>query len=239
MIKDQIQNNQVAGTAENNNSLSPIYIYILEAMPKNTAAALAFACLAVDEETVLLVTPSDHLIKNNDVYFDAVKQAKNIAEQGYFVTFGIKPTRPETGYGYIEIADDLNVRTFHEKPSLQVAETFIKNPNIYWNAGIFCFQAKTMLAELKKYAPKVYETAAAAFNASTKKDEVTYRLPLEETKQIPEISIDYAVFEKSQKVKCIPTAFDWSDLGSFEALYKEYSVKFDSDNNLSSQANHN
>lgn len=233
LIKDQIN---AYSAAENNDSLNAVYI--LEAMPKNTAAALTFACLAVDEETVLLVTPSDHLIKNKTVYFEAVKQAKNIAEQGYLVTFGIKPVRPETGYGYIEVAEDLHVQTFHEKPSLEAAKTFIKNENIYWNAGIFCFKAGTMLEELKKYAPEVYETAKIAFNACTKKDENIYQLPEEETKQIPEISIDYAVFEKSHKVKCIPAAFAWSDLGSFEALYTEYTEKFDADNTIASRANY-
>lgn len=230
LIKDQL--------AKKSNLLDSIYIYILEPMPKNTAAALTFACLAVDEETVLLVTPSDHLIKNETVYFKAVKQAKNIAEQGYLVTFGIKPVRPETGYGYIEVAEDLHVQTFHEKPSLETAKTFIKNENIYWNAGIFCFKAGTMLEELKKNAPEVYETAKIAFNACTKKDENIYQLPEEETKQIPEISIDYAVFEKSHKVKCIPAAFAWSDLGSFEALYTEYTEKFDADNTIASRANY-
>lgn len=226
LINDQIKNNQPIDNTHSS------YTYILEAMPKNTAAALAFACLAVDGETVLLVTPSDHLIKNNDIYVEAVQQAKKLAEQGYLVTFGIKPTRPETGYGYIEIAEDLHVWAFHEKPSLHVAETFIKNPNIYWNAGIFCFKAKTMLEELKNYAPEVFETAMAAFNACSKQEEHIYCLPLEETKNIPEISIDCAVFEKSQKVKCIPSEFAWSDLGSFEALYKEYAAKFDADRNI-------
>ncbi len=230
LIKDQL--------AKKSNLLDSIYIYILEPMPRNTAAALAYACLAVEPETILLVTPSDHLIKNETVYFEAVKQAKNIAEQGYLVTFGIKPVRPETGYGYIEVAEDLHVQTFHEKPSLETAKTFIKNENIYWNAGIFCFKAGTMLEELKKYAPEVYETAKIAFNACTKKDENIYQLPEEETKQIPEISIDYAVFEKSHKVKCIPAAFAWSDLGSFEALYTEYTEKFDADNTIASRANY-
>lgn len=230
LIKDQL--------AKKSNLLDSIYIYILEPMPRNTAAALAYACLAVEPETVLLVTPSDHLIKNETVYFEAVKQAKNIAEQGYLVTFGINPVRPETGYGYIEVAEDLHVQTFHEKPSLEAAKTFIKNENIYWNAGIFCFKAGTMLEELKKYAPEVYETAKIAFNACTKKDENIYQLPEEETKQIPEISIDYAVFEKSHKVKCIPAAFAWSDLGSFEALYTEYTEKFDADNTIASRANY-
>lgn len=230
LIKDQL--------AKKSNLLDSIYIYILEPMPRNTAAALAYACLAVEPETVLLVTPSDHLIKNETVYFEAVKQAKNIAEQGYLVTFGINPVRPETGYGYIEVAEDLHVQTFHEKPSLEAAKTFIKNENIYWNAGIFCFKAGTMLEELKKYAPEVYETAKIAFNACTKKDENIYQLPEEETKQIPEISIDYAVFEKSHKAKCIPAAFAWSDLGSFEALYTEYTEKFDEDNTIASRANY-
>lgn len=213
LIQDQI--------AENCNAVNHIYIYILETIPKNTAAALAFACLAVDPERVLLVTPSDHLIKNDELYVEAVKKAKTIAEQDFLVTFGIKPAYPETGYGYIEIAENYAVRAFLEKPTQNAAETLIKNENIFWNSGIFCFKAKTLLEELKKYAPDVYETSVIAFNACLKNDN-TYRLPVEEVKQIPEISIDYAVFEKSEKVKCIPVQFDWSDLGGFEALYKEF-----------------
>lgn len=235
ILNDQIKNNQSAEKVGNNPFNAA---YILEAVPKNTAAALAFACLAVDEETVLLVTPSDHLIKNTDVYFEAVKQAKDIAEQGCLVTFGVKPTRPETGYGYIDAGEDLHVRAFYEKPSLENAEIFLKNPHIYWNAGIFCFKAKTMLEELKNYAPQVYETALAAFNARTEKEGNVSYLPLEETMQIPEISIDYAVFEKSKKVKCIPAEFAWSDLGSFAVLHKEYAAKSDAEENVVSCANH-
>lgn len=229
LIKDQL--------ADKSNSSIPIYIYILEPIPKNTAAALLYACLAVEPETVILVTPSDHLIKNDELYFEAVKKAQDFAEQGYLVTFGVKPSCPETGYGYIDIAENCDVRAFHEKPDLATAEKFIKNPNCYWNAGIFCFKAKTMLEELQKYAPEVYETASAAFNAYIKKDN-SYRLPLEKVQQIPEISIDYAVFEKSQKVKCIPAAFVWSDLGSFEALYKEYAAQSPYENAVSSHANY-
>lgn len=204
-------------------------------MPRNTAAALAYACLAVEPETVLLVTPSDHLIKNNDLYFEAVKKAKDFAEQGDLVTFGIKPACPETGYGYIDAAEDFAVRKFHEKPDLAAAEKFIRQENFYWNAGIFCFKAKTMLEELQKYAPDVYNAACIAYDALTTKDN-SYRLPLEKVQQIPEISIDYAVFEKSQKVKCIPAAFDWSDLGSFESLYKEYTAQTSLGNVVSSHA---
>lgn len=206
-------------------------------MPRNTAAALLYACLAVEQDTVLLVTPSDHLIKNNELYCEAVKKAKDFAEQGYLVTFGIKPACPQTGYGYIDVAENFDVQAFYEKPDFITAEKFIKNKNFYWNAGIFCFKAKTMLEELQKYAPEVYKTASAAFNAYTKKDN-SYRLPLEKVQQIPEISIDYAVFEKSQKVKCIPTAFTWSDLGSFESLYKEYTAQSPLENVVSSHANY-
>lgn len=99
----------------------------------------------------------------------------------------------------------------------------------------FCFKAKTMLEELQKYAPDVYNAACIAYDSLTTKDN-SYRLPLEKVQQIPEISIDYAVFEKSQKVKCIPAAFDWSDLGSFESLYKEYTAQSPLENVVSSHA---
>lgn len=194
--------------------------YILESEPRNTAPALAFACMAVPKETILLVTPSDHLIKNQEKYEEAVKKAQLLAEQGFLVTFGIKPTKPETGYGYIEVAQENNVCAFHEKPNIETAQQYIENGNFYWNAGIFCFQAGAMLEEIKHYANDVYTACCAVMEKSLQQNNI---IKLDENfmKRVPSISIDYAVFEKSQKVKCIKADFDWNDLGSFDSLYQE------------------
>ncbi len=189
------------------------YKNIVEATPRNTAAAIAFAALAVEPEDILIVTPSDHMISGNEAYADAIHKGVEKAKEGYIVTFGIKPTRPETGYGYIEYEDDL-VKSFREKPNLDTAEDFLERGNFLWNSGMFCFQASVFLEELKQYEPKVYEKAKKAWEIS-KGGILDEELSLE----IPSISVDYAVMERSKRIRVVPTSFEWSDLGSFEALY--------------------
>jgi mannose-1-phosphate guanylyltransferase len=189
------------------------YKNIVEATPRNTAAAIAFAALAVEPEDILIVTPSDHMISGNEAYAEAIQKGVEKAKEGYVVTFGIKPTRPETGYGYIEYEDDL-VKSFREKPNLDTAEDFLERGNFLWNSGMFCFQASVFLDELKQYEPKVYEKAKKAWEIS-KGGILDEELSLE----IPSISVDYAVMERSKRIRVVPTSFEWSDLGSFEALY--------------------
>ena len=194
------------------------YIEIVEACPRNTAAAIAFAAFNLDKEDILLVTPSDHLIEGQGLYEEALEKAVQLAKEGYLVTFGLVPTKPETGFGYIEYKDN-EVISFREKPSQELAEEFLATGRFLWNSGMFCFSAEVYLSELEKYAPDVYHRAFEAYDRA-----VGGFLPMEESLQIPSISIDYAVMEKSDKIKVVPSHFSWSDMGSFEALY-EYNLE--------------
>ena len=192
--------------------------YLLEPVGRNTAPAIALACLELEYDEIVLVTPSDHLIKDEIEYAKVLEKAKEQALENNLVTFGITPTFPETGFGYIE-SNGLDVKAFHEKPDLQTAEKYLEAGNYYWNSGMFCFKAGVFLDELKKYSLEVYETSVKAFkNAS--KDEMI-RIKYDDMQAIPEDSIDYAVMEKSEIVKVIPSNIAWSDVGSFDALYEE------------------
>jgi mannose-1-phosphate guanylyltransferase len=192
--------------------------YLLEPIGRNTAPAIALACMALDRDEIVLITPSDHLIKDEKNYAQVLKEAKEFAEEGNLVTFGISPSFAETGFGYIE-ADKFNVKRFHEKPDIKTARKYIEAGNYYWNSGMFCFKVGVFLDELKKYSPNIYDTALIAFNLAHK-DKII-RVKYENMLEIPEYSIDYAVMEKSDIVKVIPSDIDWSDVGSFDALYNE------------------
>lgn len=186
---------------------------VIEATPRNTAAAIAFAAFKAQPEDILLVSPSDHLIEDLDIYNSAIQEAIELAKKGSIVTFGLQPTKPETGYGYIQIRNG-DVLGFREKPNLDTAQEFLKSGDFYWNSGMFCFQAKTFLGELKIHEPDVFKSALKAFELS--KDNV---LPLEESLLIPSISVDYAVMEKTEKLQAVIGRFKWSDMGSFESIY--------------------
>ena len=205
--------------------------YLLEPVGRNTAPAIALACMALDYEELVLVTPSDHLIKDEVEYEKVLEKAKELATQNNLVTFGITPSFAETGFGYIE-ATGLDVKAFHEKPNFETATKYVDAGNYYWNSGMFCFKAGVFLDELKKYSPEVYETSLTAFdNANTDKvnserregglGQNIIRIKHEDMAAIPEDSIDYAVMEKSKIVKVVPSDIDWSDVGSFDALYEE------------------
>ncbi|PHR59493.1 MAG: mannose-1-phosphate guanylyltransferase/mannose-6-phosphate isomerase [Arcobacter sp.] len=192
--------------------------FLLEPIGRNTAPAIALACLGLDKEEIVLVSPSDHLIKNEVAYKEVVLKAKEEAENNKLVTFGIKPLFAETGYGYIE-AEGNDVKSFKEKPDLQTATQYLEAGNYYWNSGMFCFKAGVFLNELKKYSPKIYDTCLTAYTNANKDDLI--RIAHEDMENISEDSIDYAVMEKSDIVKVIASDIDWSDLGSFDALYEE------------------
>ncbi len=192
--------------------------FLLEPLGRNTAPAIALACFNIDPNEIVLVTPSDHLIKDQTAYENAVRQAKIEAEKNNLVTFGITPSYAETGYGYIE-ADGTNVLSFKEKPDTATAETYIKAGNYYWNSGMFCFKAGVFLKELEKHSPNIYNTALNAYEHANKENII--RISHDDMAQIPEDSIDYAVMEQSNRVKVIPSNIAWSDLGSFDALYDE------------------
>jgi mannose-1-phosphate guanylyltransferase len=192
--------------------------YLLEPVGRNTAPAIALACMTLDKNELVLVTPSDHLIKNEDAYAKVIEQASALALENNLVTFGITPDFAETGFGYIE-AEGFDVKAFHEKPDAQKAQAYVDAGNYYWNSGMFMFKAGVFLEELKKYSPKIYKTSLKALE-SQNEDEII-RISLENMMNIPEDSIDYAVMEKSTKVKVVPADIAWSDVGSFDALYEE------------------
>ncbi|MFV8346768.1 mannose-1-phosphate guanylyltransferase [Flavobacterium sp. ZB4P13] len=189
------------------------YIDIIESTPRNTAAAIAFAAFASDPDAILIVTPSDHIIDEMEHYEEAINEAVEKASKGYIVTFGIIPTKPETGYGYIERKGD-DVVSFREKPNQVSARDFIAKGNFLWNSGMFCFKAGVFLEELKLFHPEVYEKSKIAWEAN-----INGNLDLDLSLEIPSISIDYAVMERSKKIKVVSSKFAWSDLGSFESVY--------------------
>jgi mannose-1-phosphate guanylyltransferase len=216
--------------------------YLLEPVGRNTAPAIALACMSLDPDEIVLVTPSDHLIKDKNEYKKVLSQAKDLAKENNLVTFGITPTFAETGFGYIEVFNDkkysthasasrisaFSARAFHEKPNQQTAQNYLDVGNYYWNSGMFCFKAGIFLDELKKYSPKIYETSEQALNNISSDVSMT-RIKHDDMINIPNDSIDYAVMEKSNIVKVIPSDINWSDVGSFDALFEELAK--DKDNN--------
>ena len=193
--------------------------YLLEPIGRNTAPAIALACMNLDYDEIVLVTPSDHLIKNEIEYEKVLEKAKEFAKDNNLVTFGITPTFAETGFGYIESVNEFDVKAFHEKPDFDTATSYLKAGNYYWNSGMFMFKAGVFLEELQKYSPEIFDTSKQALQNATK-DEII-RIKHDDMFNIPEDSIDYAVMEKSNIVKVIPSNINWSDVGSFDALYDE------------------
>lgn len=202
---------------------------LLEPFGRNTAAAIAVAALHVQEhfasDAQLLILPADHLILDEDAFAEAVSQARTLADEGYLVTFGIQPDRPETGFGYIEQGDALGqgfrVKRFVEKPDLATAQGYLDGGKHVWNAGMFCFKAATLLDELAAHAPAVLDAARAALehSQSLKNNSCRQReLSAEGFGTAPDVSIDVALMEKSRQVAVVPCDIGWSDIGSWEAL---------------------
>ncbi len=220
-----------------NNNISA---YMLEPVGRNTAPAIALACMALDKEEIVLVTPSDHLIKDEEAYKKVILKAKSEVEKDNLVTFGITPSYPEVGFGYIE-AEGLDVKSFKEKPDLETAKSYLEKGNYYWNSGMFMFKARVFLEELKKYSPEIYKTSEIAFAKKLNISDKQFKIKTDDMLNIPEDSIDYAVMEKSDRVKVIPSDIMWSDLGDFNALSNEIedmtpldskAISIDSSNNL-------
>jgi len=197
---------------------------ILEPVGKNTAPAVAMAALsAKSDEDVLLILPADHVIADPAAFHWAIAQAEILAKQGYLVTFGIVPTHPETGYGYIKTAKPLsehalNVAAFVEKPDLETAQRYIASGDYYWNSGMFAFTAGNFLQELAKFNPQMLEICKQAL-AAAKTDLDFTRLDKEIFSTCPADSIDYAVMEKTEKAAVIPLDAGWNDVGSWSALW--------------------
>lgn len=204
--------------------------FLLEPIGKNTAPAVALACMALDPEEIVLVTSSDHIIKKQTEYEKAVAKAAELAADGSLVTFGIEPSYAEIGYGYIEAEND-RVLNFKEKPELKVAEEYLhinsalhsqnKSHRYYWNSGMFCFKVSAFLAELEKYAPEILEACKKAFANLRNVQNTQLKISTEDMLAIPSDSIDYAVMEKSDNVKVVTCSIGWSDLGSFDSLHDE------------------
>ena len=168
-------------------------------------------CLALPADELVFVTPSDHRMNRLENYWKAVARAKVLAEEGYVVTFGIKAAYPETGFGYIEAEGEI-VTGFREKPDATTAQAYIDSGRYWWNSGMLVFRADTILAEFERHSPEML--------AACRKVKGT--LPtLEQMQAIPSISIDFAVMEKSDKVRVVAVDPGWSDLGSFDALAEE------------------
>lgn len=197
---------------------------ITEPMGKNTAPAIALAqsycqdVLQCDDDEILFVSPSDHLIKPIDAFQDLIRNAQDVAKDN-IVTLGIKPTKPEIGYGYIEAEKNNNVAkkviSFKEKPDLVTAKEYIASGNYYWNGGMFMFSIATMQAELIKYMPAIIDITQNG-----------YQYIVDNFADMPDISIDYAVAEKSKKMMMIPMEnIYWNDIGSFDAIAEVLSDK--------------
>lgn len=198
--------------------------FILEPFGRNTAAAIAAAAIHVakthGDDAVMLVLAADHLIADQDAFQQAVSKAIELAQAGKLVTFGIQPETPETGYGYIE-ADGNSVLRFVEKPSLEKAQEYLDSGRFFWNSGMFCFSAGTVLKELEKLSPDIFSKTNRCIEASRfLKGDGFSQLELDPASfgDVPENSIDYAVMENSSSVAVVPCNIGWSDIGSWDAL---------------------
>ena len=199
---------------------------LLEPMAKNTAPAIAAACCAAmkqDEEAVVIVLPSDHVIKNGDTYREAVTLAAQQAEKGYLVTFGIVPTFPATGYGYVKGGEKIehhvySLEQFVEKPDLKTAQEYLATGVYSWNSGMFVFKAKTFLEELEKFEPEMARLSKESYSKAKTESDFVW-LDKASFEQIKGNSIDYAVMEKTKKGMIVKLNAGWDDVGSWNALY--------------------
>ena len=205
------------------NSIDSNNLVIAEPLGKNTAPAIActleyFMQKNNNDDDIVLIVPSDHLINDIAAFAETVRKGEKLAQAGYIVTFGIKPTYPETGYGYIKTAQSFEtgfeVEKFVEKPDLVTAQEYLNSGKFYWNAGIFMAKISTLLDEFAKYEPEIFATLKNLdFSNSTKINYSIYEA-------MPSISIDYAIMEKSDKIALIELESDWNDLGSWQSLYE-------------------
>ena len=201
-------------------------VILLEPMAKNTAPAIAAACCAAmkqDKDAVVIVLPSDHVIADVPAFQKAVMQAAENAEKGFLVTFGIVPTYPATGYGYVKAAGSetdgaYTLEKFVEKPCLEKAQEYLASGEYAWNSGMFVFKASSFLEELKTHNPEMANLSIEAFEkASVETDFI--RLDRDSFGKIKGDSIDYAVMEKTTKGKVVKLNAGWDDVGSWSALY--------------------
>lgn len=205
--------------------------FLLEPMGRNTAPAIALAAMCVrdniGENASLLVMPADHLIADIRNFQASVKEALDLSNKGFLVTFGIHPTHAETGYGYIRQGEALSlsggyrVAEFVEKPDEATAIKYLESGEYHWNSGMFCFQAATFLDSLKRFAPDVYDAAARVW-AATDQSQAPIEFPAQLFSECPSISIDYAVMERADNTAVVASDFGWSDIGSWKAISELY-----------------
>jgi mannose-1-phosphate guanylyltransferase/mannose-6-phosphate isomerase len=207
---------------------------ILEPVGRNTAPALAVAAMQAiknGDDPIMLVLAADHLIDDVVTFHETIEVAKQQAESGKIVTFGIVPTTPNTGYGYIKAVNSgtlSDVDSFVEKPDLKTAQSYLESGNYYWNSGMFMFKASTLLSELKTYSPDIYQACEEAMtNAYIDLDFI--RLDRDIFESCPSDSIDYAVMEYTNKAVVVPLDAGWNDVGSWSSIW-ECSTKTNNDN---------
>ena len=204
---------------------APKVSYLLEPKGRNTAPAIALAVRHIQkahgDDAVCLVLAADHLISDNAAFEKAVTQACEQAQAGNLVVFGIRPTGPETGYGYLEVAEAGDapqpLRSFVEKPDRAKAEEYLAAGRYYWNSGMFCFTAGVMAENMAVHAGDVWAASETAF-AEAKEEAGVTQFAEDSFIAQPDISIDYAVMEKSEKIAMVPAGFGWSDVGSWDAV---------------------
>ncbi|MCV2401630.1 mannose-1-phosphate guanylyltransferase/mannose-6-phosphate isomerase [Marinomonas sp. C2222] len=206
---------------------------ILEPKGRNTAPAIALAALEAKykehEDTLLLVLPADHVIRDIKAFETAIEKATELAKSASLVTFGIQPTRPETGYGYIRSGENYTVAEFVEKPNLVTAEQYLASGDFLWNSGMFLFSAQVYLEELATHRNDISQAVSQAY-AQRNADMDFVRVDEKLFSACPSESIDYAVMELTKKAKVVPYVGDWSDIGAWDALY-DYTEK-DKDQNV-------
>jgi mannose-1-phosphate guanylyltransferase / mannose-6-phosphate isomerase len=203
------------------------HFFVLEPCARNTAPAVAVGALAAvarhGPEAMLLVLPADHLVDDEQAFAATVRDAVQLATRDTLVTFGIPPTYPETGFGYIERGAPISgsrgfqIAQFTEKPLADAAARMVDSGRFYWNSGMFCFRAATLLEELALHAPEILEGATRCWETVHIQDDRA-DLPQDLFAALPDISIDYAVMEKSARGAVVPAGFGWSDVGSWKAV---------------------
>ena len=201
--------------------------FLLEPVGRNTAPAVVLAALHALEhcsaDATLLILPADHLIADLDAFAADVQRAVKLAADGWLVTFGIEPSAPETGFGYIRMGAEVpgcegrEVEAFVEKPDQETAQTYLASGNYTWNSGMFCFRADALIAAAEKTCPEVL-AAARACHASESGHVSPVEFQREAFLAQPDISIDYAIMERAERVAVVPARFDWSDIGSWKAI---------------------
>lgn len=198
---------------------------VLEPQARNTAPAAIVAALMAaqkEEDALVLLLPSDHVIQDRDGFTRSVKSGMEEAAAGQIITFGVKPDAPETGYGYIETTghgEVLDVARFVEKPDRETAQGYLEDGQYYWNAGIFLFQAQKMIDTFAQLAPDILEACREALDLA-RTDLDFLRLDNDAFAKAPGISFDYAIMEKARNIKCVPLATPWSDLGAWPAVWQ-------------------